>query len=322
MGNLLVLDIGGTFIKYGVADEGGELLPGSVGQTPSHAEDRAEAFMDALRNILRQAAAFGPLKRASACIAGPFDFDGGVSLMRHKFQALYGVCLRPPFEEAGLPVTFLHDSTAFMLGEYHFGSLAGAKNACCVMLGTGLGFAWEKEGRVCVDESQSPALALWKSLYLDGIAEDYVSTRAIQQRYGKKAPVKEIAEEARKGNIKAMEAFSSAGLHLSAILRAVIKKLGCERFALGGQIAKSADLLDLCLPIPWAVTQRPDDAALLGAAKYAALGKEKCVQVTSLCINDINALESDRQGTDPNAALGKEKRSGPKPSVPNILPGK
>ena len=43
MGNLLVLDIGGTFIKYGVADESGGLLPGSVGQTPSHAEDRAEA---------------------------------------------------------------------------------------------------------------------------------------------------------------------------------------------------------------------------------------------------------------------------------------
>ena len=137
MGRILVLDVGGTFIKYGLADERGHLLPGTVSQVPSHSEDSADKFLDALRAILRDAG--GTVDRAAVSICGPFDFDGGVSLMTHKFKALYGVDLRPPFREAGVEVFFLHDATAFILGEYFDGTLKGADNACCVMLGTGLG---------------------------------------------------------------------------------------------------------------------------------------------------------------------------------------
>ena len=53
MAKLLVLDIGGTYIKYGATDERGALLPESVRQTPSHADEEAGAFLDALRRIIR-----------------------------------------------------------------------------------------------------------------------------------------------------------------------------------------------------------------------------------------------------------------------------
>ena len=221
----------------------------------------------------------GDAEKACVSTPGPFDYDTGVSLMRHKFASLYGLSLRTPFEERGLPVSFLHDSTAFMLGEYGEGSLKNAKNACCVMLGTGLGFAWEKDGRVCVNEEQSPALSLWDMPFRAGIAEDYVSARAIQQYFGKALPVRDIAEMARGGNEYAAAAFLAAGEQLSLILGEVLSRLGCEKFALGGQIAKSADLLHLKLPVPWAVTAHPEDAALMGACRYAALGRESCVQV-------------------------------------------
>ena len=276
MGKLLVLDVGGTFIKYGLADERGTLIQSTVRQTPSHAEEDAGAFFGALKEILSSRSP--DTEKACVSIAGPFDFDSGVSLMRHKFLSLYGQSLRPPFEECGLPVSFLHDSTAFMLGEYHFGFLQGAKNACCVMLGTGLGFAWVKDGRVCVNEAQTPSFTLWNAPYRDGIAEDYVSTRAIQRSFGRALPVKQIAQAAREGDMQAKEAFRAAGRELSRMMAGVIGKLGCERFALGGQISKSADLLELNLPVPWAATAHPDDAALMGAGRYAALGREKCVQ--------------------------------------------
>ena len=280
MGKLLVLDIGGTYIKYGTADEHGSLIRETVRQCPSHAEEDAGAFLDALRSIISD---WGEgAERACVSIAGPFDFDEGISLMKHKFASLYGLSLRSPFEERGLPVSFLHDSTAFMLGEYWDGSLKNAKNACCMMLGTGLGFAWETDGRVCVNKKQSPALSLWNMPYLDGIAEDYVSTRAIQRYYGRSLPVRDIAEKARGGEAAACAAFREAGVHLSALLERLIAHLGCERFALGGQIAKSADLFCLSLPIPWAVTAHPEETALMGACRYAALGKEKCVKETPL----------------------------------------
>lgn len=293
MGKLLVLDIGGTYIKYGLADGSGALLPDSVRQTPSCAEGSAEDFLGILRRILEEAQRHDTLQGACACIAGPFDFYCGVSLMKHKFQGLYGRSLRPPFEEKGVAVSFLHDSTAFMLGEYGDGSLQGESNACCVMLGTGLGFAWIREGKVCVDKNQAPALALWKTPYLDGIAEDYVSTRALQRYYGEAISIKEMAGLARSGNERAREAFLTAGHHLSLMMTEIIEKLGCAKFALGGQIAKSADLFRLRLPVPWAVTKHPDDAALLGVCRYAALGKENCVRVEPL---DFGPLKGkDRQ---------------------------
>lgn len=280
MGKLLVLDIGGTFIKYGAADEKGELIRETVRQIPSHAEESAEAFFEVLRAIIREQG--GEAEKACVSIAGPFDFDHGISLMKHKFASLFGLSLRAPFEESGLSVAFLHDSTAFMLGEYLDGALKGAMNACCVMLGTGLGFAWLKDGKVCVDDAQSPAFSLWNQPYLDGIAEDYVSTRAIQRYYGESLTVRQIADQARLGDERAAQAFRTAGEHLSAMTRRIVPRLGCEKFALGGQISKSADLLHLNLPVDWSVTAHPEDAALMGACRYAALGRERCVRATSL----------------------------------------
>lgn len=272
MGRILVLDVGGTFIKYGLADERGHLLPGTVSQVPSHSEDSAEKFLDALRAILRDAG--GTVDRAAVSICGPFDFDGGVSLMTHKFKALYGVGLRPPFREAGVEVGFLHDATAFILGEYFDGTLSGADNACCVMLGTGLGFGWIRDGKVCVDETRTPAFSLWKAPYLSGIAEDYVSTRAIQKSYGKALPIKAIADAARAGDEKALDAFRAAGKHLSRLLTILAPALGCEKLALGGQIARSADLFALDIDIPWAVTEHFEDGALRGCCLFALTGRD------------------------------------------------
>ncbi|MBR5110812.1 MAG: ROK family protein [Clostridia bacterium] len=287
MGKLLVLDVGGTFIKYGTADEKGCLLRDSVRQIPAHAQDDAGAFFEALQTILREQGTDAD----SACvsIAGPFDFDKGISLMKHKFASLYGLSLRAPFEKRGVPVSFLHDSTAFMLGEYMDGTLQGASNACCVMLGTGLGFAWMKDGRVCVDEKQAPALPLWNMPYRDGIAEDYVSARAIQRYFGGSLTVREIAGLARSGDERAVRAFRMAGEELSNIVSQIISHLGCEKFALGGQISKSADLLQLRLPIPWAVTSHPEDAALFGACRYAALGRNRCVRAAPLSCCSLKA---------------------------------
>lgn len=276
---MLVLDIGGTFIKYALTDENGALIPETVGQTPTDAEGSYEAFLDVLADTIRQTSAQQAYRKACVCIAGPFDFDRGISLMQHKFKAVYQKSLRPPFEQAGVEVQFLHDSTAFILGEAYDGVLKGQKAPCCVMLGTGLGFAFMRDGKVCVNEKRTPAHTLWNMPWLDGIAEDYVSTRAIQALYGEKVPVKQIADAARQGDAKALNAFRTTGKHLSDILKKVIPMLGCDSFALGGQIAKSADLFALDIPVPWRVSEHMDDAALRGVSHYALHGQAACEQI-------------------------------------------
>lgn len=273
---MLVLDVGGTFVKYALTDSAGRLLPDTVGQTPSDAQGSCEAFLAVLSRIIESAQAQQRVERACVCTPGPFDFEAGVSLMRHKFPALYGKSLRAPFEQAGIDVSFLHDSTAFMLGEARDGVAQDMASPCCVMLGTGLGFAFMRGGRVCVNAQRGPAFSLWNMPYEGGIAEDYVSTRAIQGAYGEALPVKTIAQRARQGDARAKQAFAGAGFHLSTLLGALIPRLGCDGFVLGGQIAKSADLFGLRLSVPWRVSQHLDDAALRGASAYAAQGRARC----------------------------------------------
>ena len=117
-GNILVLDVGGSFLKYGVADEKGALLPGSVGEAPARADESPEKVYEAFEEVIRRARETAPLAGACACFPGPFDYTHGVFRMKHKFQALFGCSILPPFERAGLPVRFLHDSTAYILGEH------------------------------------------------------------------------------------------------------------------------------------------------------------------------------------------------------------
>ena len=281
---MLVLDIGGTFIKSALTDPAGKLIPDTLAQTPSDADGGYEDFLDVLRGIL--AAAMRRQKVGHACIsiAGPFDFERGISLMRHKFPALYQKSLCPPFRQAGIPADFVHDSTAFLLGEAHDGVLAGKASSACVMLGTGLGFAFMREGRVAVSPARGPAFVLWNMPWEDGIAEDYVSTRALQRLYGEALPIKVLADRARDGDRKAADAFLETGRQLSAILRKVLPALGCDSFALGGQIAKSANLFQLDLPLDWAVPRHLDDAALRGASHYALCGREACELETEAAI--------------------------------------
>lgn len=278
-GNILVLDVGGSFLKYGVADEKGALLPGSVGEAPARADESPEKVYEAFEEVIRRARETAPLAGACACFPGPFDYTHGVFRMKHKFQALFGCSILPPFERAGLPVRFLHDSTAYILGEVSDGTLRDAKNPCCVMLGTGLGYTMMKDGKVLIDESQTPALSLWCAPFREGIAEDYVSTRAIQTAYGQPLSVKDIAGLARQGDEKALQAFRKTGEALSELMGIIDRRFHPDKLALGGQIARSADLLHLNLPFPWEVSHHLDDAALRGAAYYALHSREECTAV-------------------------------------------
>lgn len=278
-GNILVLDVGGSFLKYGVADQRGALLPGSVGEAPARADESPEKVYEAFGEVIRRALEAAPLAGACACFPGPFDYTEGVFRMKHKFQALYGCSILPPFERAGLPVRFLHDSTAYILGEVSDGTLRDAKDPCCVMLGTGLGYTMMKDGKVLIDESQTPALSLWCTPFRDGIAEDYVSTRAIQAAYGQPLSVKDIAGLARQGDEKALQAFRKTGEALSGLMGIIDRRFHPDKLALGGQIARSADLLHLSLPFPWEVSHHLDDAALRGAAYYALRTREECTEV-------------------------------------------
>ena len=278
METIIALDVGGSFVKH-ARFENGQMAEGSCGQFPIHEKGTKEEILCPIRDFLASQNA----RAVCISIPGPMDYPTGTSHMRHKFASLYDVSMKEYLENAlpGLEVKFVHDGVAYLGGVLYLGEGEGAECPAGVMLGTGLGFAMEKEGRILINQVDTPCPPLWNIPYREGIAEDYVSARAIRDAYAKEsgqtADVREIAARARTGDAAAAAVMRETGRALGQLMGERKNTLGIDRVILGGQISKAADLL---LPaaqeetdLDFRVTAWLDSAALYGAYAYFRQGE-------------------------------------------------
>lgn len=250
----LAIDAGGTYLKGALFSEKGTLLEdcfvsvpvNSMGET---AEIKASYQELVIRQIKRSLHMGLEIKGVGICIPGPFDYAEGVCKMKHKYPSIYGIPLRPWFEEliGGITVTFVHDSEAFLKGaikldhsSYH--RIAG------VIIGTGLGFAVSQDNHVLRNQAGGPKISIFQRHYMNGVAEDYVSKHGIINRYREQntkiggRDVHQIAIAAKNGERAAIRVFQETGMHLAAILYNIIEENEIECLFLGGAISKSAEL--------------------------------------------------------------------------------
>ena len=238
---MILLDVGGTFIK---CSDGRQIPIDSSGSRDSIVESLREAV--------------GEADKVAVAIPGPFDYDRGIFLMKHKFAAVYGerfadLCHSERSEESrsfGKPqddkrseespsFRFIHDVNAMLLGEMAFGAGKGYDRVALVTLGTGLGFAMSLEGKLLKNEMGSPAVPIWNLPYLDGILEDYVSKRGFLRGYPEGMTVKRLSELAFQGDSKALSRFSDTGAVLAQIVEPVLEEYKIECLLFGGQISRS-----------------------------------------------------------------------------------
>lgn len=244
--------------SLGIAGKGA--VEGTFASTPmssdGSAEEIAAAFRAAVAGQMGRAAACGAcIKTVSVVMPGPFDYkNGGVFLMKHKFEAVYGKTFREILGDVITPETrlvFAHDVNGALTGALMLHPELKEGNVAMSTLGTGLGFAYAKDGVVQESPMGSPAVDLWNAPYEGGILEDFVARRAILRFYSEQGgilaegeDVKEIADKAREGDGKALEAFRSAGRHYAAGAGDVIERLEIRHLLFAGQIAKSFDLME------------------------------------------------------------------------------
>lgn len=230
---MILLDIGGTFIKR----SDGLCIP-----MPS------AGSAEEIAGALRQATA-GEAEAIGVAIPGPFDYEHGIFLMRHKFASVYGKSFR---ELAGIAdctqLKFMHDVNAPLLGAVQMLGLQ-EHNTALVTLGTGLGFSAAIKGKVQFGPNGSPAVSLWDKPYGEGIAEDIVSARGIRLAYGRlggdnSLSAREIAQRAQDGDILARNTFSGMGRCLGEVLGQVCAELKLDTILFGGQISKSMSLFE------------------------------------------------------------------------------
>lgn len=274
-------------MKAALAKSSGTLISDSFLQVPVDSQGSADEIAGAYRTLVRSAKELSDkfdvhIARVSVCIPGPFDYAGGVSRMEHKYQSVFGVSMRPWFSEAlgDIPISFLHDSTAFLLGAVKNEDLLHHRRICGVIIGTGLGFASMYDGKIKLNPQGGPGISIFSRPFGDGIAEDYVSRRAIELSYSRLnpvqpvPPVKDIAGLAKDGDPGAAKCFVDMGRCLGQVLRSIIEEKLFTLVLLGGAISKSAELFISELRDTLSelnVEVRPaediDSAPLLGAAK-------------------------------------------------------
>ena len=264
---IVLLDVGGTFVKSSLGIAGKGAVQGTFMSTPISSNGTAEEITEAFRN-----AVFCQVKRAAeegyqveavcAALPGPFDYENGIFLMKHKFAAVYGVSFREILGDIITPDTrlaFVHDVNGALLGALTVDASLKEGNVAMVTLGTGLGFTYAVDGEIQKSETGSPAVGLWNAPYMGGILEEYVSRRGILRLYAQQGgvlaegeDVKEVSLRARNGEEAAIQAFSLTGSHLAAGASQLITELGIRKIIFGGQISRSFDLIQksLCEGLP------------------------------------------------------------------------
>ena len=257
---ILALDIGGTFIKSAVFQNGG--LVRQLPKQPSHSAGSREEIAAAIQTVIRQA---GAIDGIAVSIPGPFDYRCGQFLMTHKFAAVKD---RFFSEFSGdIPARFIHDANAFLLGELLHGAGRGFRRVGGITLGTGLGAALAVDGELQIKFPGSPAeqVSLWNQPYRDGIAEDYVSARALLKDFpGMDGKILEDA--AKEGNADARHAWQQYSTDLYQILRGWKNRLATEVIVVGGQLRKGLFLgKELPEELNIRFSELGEDAALWGA---------------------------------------------------------
>jgi glucokinase len=258
----LALDVGGTFLKSALISSTGSVMKKSFKRVPIDSEGSKErvinTFIEVLNGGLETAKPLGlEVTGIGVATPGPFDYTKGISLMKHKFQAIYGLSLRNEIINGlGLHKKFLVrfdvDAWSFLRGEAWCGAAKGYNRVVGVTLGTGLGSAFMVNDRMVIDGLGVPPNAWVGGLpYKKGIFEDVISKRGILSRYKELVKerftgtetVKEIATQGLKHNEEnSLIVFKELGDNLGKILRPLLLDFKAECLIMGGQISKSYQL--------------------------------------------------------------------------------
>lgn len=286
----LTFDVGGSHVSAAVVRLDGRQVVRQVRleADPSAPTSQLIATWASAGQQVWQAAGQPALHHLGLAIPGPFDYAAGISWMQHKFAALYGLQPGPLLQQAlglpELPIYVGNDAGLFALGEAWAGQGRSHRRLIGITLGTGLGAGFVANGQVLYGGNGVPHDGgLWDQPYLEGIAEDHASGRAILHSYhqlgGQANNVLQVSQAARQGDLAAQQAFALLGHHLAQILAPWIRDFGASLVVVGGSISGSFDLFEGSLRhsldplgVEVVASELLEEATLLGAAALGVVG--------------------------------------------------
>lgn len=290
---VLGIDAGGTYFKSSLVSRDGHILEGSQKKCRVDSDGTKENILNAYEKVIFAALSTSEeqhvmLAGIGVSTPGPFDYEHHTSLMTHKMKSIRGLDLKKELEKRcpirGIPMRFLHDSHAFLLGESKAGAASGFCNAAGITIGTGTGFALIRNGRLLENPDGGPYISIYSRPCEGRTVEDFVSRRGIIRQYavlsGKKESegfdaydIEKFATE--KDDEFAFETYARVGRAIAECLHDILFEQRTECLVLGGQIAKGFPLMereirkglsDLALLRKVAAGENLDSSAQIGAA--------------------------------------------------------
>lgn len=303
---VLGADIGGSHISCGLFDlDTGDPLTGGHVQAPvDSTSDSAEEILETWARVLTESAIAGGSGKVVGlgfAMPGPFDYPGGISLIRNlgKYDALYALNIREEMRRrlgysTKTPILFANDAECFLLGESWRGAIAGLDSAIGLTIGTGFGSAFLREGSIVTSGQGVPEHGwLYNAPFRGGIAEDYFSGRGLSGLYAKAEPsgdaatARQIAARAAAGEERALAALQDFGVLLGEFLNPICQHFRPRAIVIGGNVARAWEFFSPGLRST--LSPQTDDFQLRPAALFeqaALLGAARLPQLHLTNIND------------------------------------
>lgn len=291
MNNIYVIgaDIGGSHITAALVDlANGAVVDDCKFKEPVNAAADANEILTRWTACISRVLSAANTDVAAIGIAmpGPFDYPGGISLIRDvaKYESLYGMNIRAALETSlqfSKGIYFENDASCFALGEAWAGEGAGCSRVVAVTLGTGLGGTFLRDNEIMREGKGIPPEGyIYHLPYKNGIAEDYISSRWLLNEYHQRTgqrlgEVKHIGELAEKQDAVALALFAELGEALGEVLAPWLRDFDAERMVIGGNIRKAhpyfLPALQACLQqnniqTSVHISGRGENSALSGAA--------------------------------------------------------
>ncbi len=192
------IDLGGTFVKYALVSESGEIL--FDGKLPvggkATREDTLEAIQNSIQHVVDEAAQKGVELQGIGIGSPGIVCDGVVLGGADNLDRWENIDLNKIYSEVfGLPVFADNDANVMGLGEVAFGAAKDCTDVVFITVGTGIGGAIVMNGQLYGGYKNRGAELGHVPIQHDGIdcncggrgcLEAYASTTALIQQYAEK----------------------------------------------------------------------------------------------------------------------------------------
>ena len=247
---VLGVDIGGTNTKVALVSAAGEI---TGMQTFATGKEDPARLIAAIRNAAETCRGHVSIHGTGAAVAGFLNPTRDRLSYNPNLEWLVGFPLRDALEEAlGTAVTLEVDSNASCLGEYRFGAGRRSSRFLCLVSGTGLGVGMVIDGALvrfmgeCIGdaghvvvEPDGPECPCGGR----GCAEAVLSERALVEKARCGATLRDVIENARAGNSRAIEELQRAGRGLGIAMASLAQIFFPDRIAIAGGLAEAGDLV-------------------------------------------------------------------------------